>query len=185
MEQRQRPAERAFKQVLSAADPRAVLDAELVVEFVLSESKHGDEVSPGTESHLDEPIPPLEHQPQRPRSRIKTLPRASNDDGDSPPHPLTIHASPAEYILATLPGHARQPHSEDVLPIKRDAEVTIQRKEGIRDPREQLRESQRLSRECRECAVGDDAVGVVPEDVLPRRAQLNRSMQSCGKIPRE
>ncbi|KFY42355.1 hypothetical protein V495_04558 [Pseudogymnoascus sp. VKM F-4514 (FW-929)] len=118
-------------------------------------------------------------------TELVTLPRASNDDGDSPPHALTIHASPAEYILATLPGHARQPQSKDVLPIKRDAEITIQREEGIRDPREQLRESQRLSRECRECAVGDDAVGVVPEDILPRRAQLNRSMQPRREIPRE
>ncbi|KFZ09066.1 hypothetical protein V501_05723 [Pseudogymnoascus sp. VKM F-4519 (FW-2642)] len=170
MKQRQCPTQRALEQILTSSDPGAVFDAELVVQFVLPEPKDGDEISAGAEGHFDEPVPPTQHQPQRAWSRIKRFPRATNNNRNRPPHPLPIHAPLT---------------NKDILPIKRDAEITIQRKETIRNPRKQLRKPQRLRRERRERAMANNPMRMIPKDILPRRAQLHRAMQPRRKIPRE
>ncbi|KFY16524.1 hypothetical protein V492_01268 [Pseudogymnoascus sp. VKM F-4246] len=149
VEQRERPAQRAFEQVLTATNPRASLNTKLVVQLVLPEPKDRHEIGPGAECHLNEPIPPPQHKPQ------------------------------------PLPTHARQAQHENILPIKRDAEIRIQREQGIRDPGKQLRESQRLGGEGGEGAVADDPVRVVPEDVFARWAELTGAVQARGEVAGE
>ncbi|KFY82941.1 hypothetical protein V500_10245 [Pseudogymnoascus sp. VKM F-4518 (FW-2643)] len=185
MKQRQRPPKRALQQILPAPNPRASFNAKLVIQFVLPKPKDRHQIRPRPQRHLNKPIPPPQHQPQRPRPRIKTLPRPANNNRNSPPHALPIHPPPTKDILAALATHARQPQSEDVLAIKGDAEITIEREEGIRDPGKQLREAQRLGGEGGEGAVADDAVGVVAEDVFPGRTKLDGAMEARGEIARE
>ncbi|KFY62769.1 hypothetical protein V496_04399, partial [Pseudogymnoascus sp. VKM F-4515 (FW-2607)] len=185
MKQRQRPPQRALQQILPAPNPRAVLNAKLVVQLVLAEPQHGHQIRPRAQRHLDEAVAPREDEPHGAGARVEGLARAADDDGDCAAHALAVHPPLAEEILAALAAHGGEAEGEDVLAVEGDAEVGVEREEGVCDSREQLREAEGLCGECGEGAVGDDAVRVVAEDVLACWAELGGAVQARGEVARE
>ena len=161
------------------------LRPDLVVQVVLPEGQHGHEVGAGADTQLDEALATLQHEAQGVRASVERLARAADDDGDGAAHTLAVGPAARQEVLARLARHGGQPERERVVAVERDAEVGVQRQQGVGDAWEELGEAEGLGDEGGERPVRDNAVRVVAEDVFAGRGEDLRAVQAGGEVGRE
>ena len=118
---------------LPLMDPRMGIRIQLVVNVILAERQHGDQIRPRTNSKLDKPLAALQHQAQRMGFRVQRLSRAADDDGDGAAHALAVAAAFRQNVLAALARHGGQAHAQGVVAVEGDAEVGVEGEEGVGD----------------------------------------------------
>lgn len=62
---------------------------------------------------------------------VKRFAGAANDNCDGAPHPFTISTPFGEQILARFARHACKSHGEGIIPVKWNAKVRVESKQGV------------------------------------------------------
>jgi hypothetical protein len=169
MEQRHSEPEHLLHHQLRFVHIRMLGRIKLLVEIVFTESKDGYDVGALADGELDETFALLEDEFEGPWLRVERFARAADDDGDGAAHPLAVAATLGENVFAAFARDGGEAHAKSVIAVERDAEVGVEGEEGVGDSWEELLETEGFGGESGEGAVGDDAVGVVAEDVLAVR----------------
>ena len=185
MEQRDSKPQHLLHRQLRPMHKRMSRPIELIIQVVLPETQTRHQIRAAPDRELDESLPSLQNQSQRARHGIQRFPRAADDDGDGAAHTLVVGSAVGEEVLAGLARDGGEAHAEGVVAIQRDAEIGVEGQQGIGDAWEELGEPQGFSGERGESAVGDDAVGVVAEDVLAGWFEFLRAVESGGEVAGE
>ena len=182
MKQRNRKAHRLLHHHLQFIHHRILLAGDLIVQVILAKRQHRHEIGAHADRQLDEALPAVEHELQRPRHRIERLARAADHDRHRAAHALVVQPALREQVLDALAGHGRQAHGERVVAVQRDAEVGVEGEQRVRDAGVQVGEADGLGAEGGEGAVADDPVRVVPEDVFARGGQRGGAVQAHREV---
>ena len=116
------------------------------------------------------------------RLGVEGFPRAAHDDGDGATHAFAVGAAAVEQVFARLARHGGEAHDEGVVAVEGDAEVGVEREEGVCDAGEELGETEGFGGEGGEGPVADDAVRVVAEDVFAGRGQGRGAVEAGGEV---
>jgi len=149
---------------------------ELVVDVVFAEGEDRDEVGAGAYGHLDKALAAVEDELYGTGARIEGFTCAAYDDGDGAAHAFVVITAFGEDVFAGLARYGGHAETKGVFAIDGVAEVGIEGQQGVGDAREELRKAKGFRCKGSEGAMGDDAMWVVAEDVLPSRLQLLGAM---------
>ncbi|RUP49380.1 hypothetical protein BC936DRAFT_142646 [Jimgerdemannia flammicorona] len=132
----------------------------LLIEIIFAKREHGYKTGSISHSELNESEALAQGEVACTRASIERFRGAADDDDDGGTGPLV------ENVLAGCAGDGGAAHGHEIVTVEGEVEVGGQRQKTRLDAREFVGETCGLCREVGEGTHGDDAVGVVAEDIV-------------------
>jgi len=167
---------------LQAVQTRMLLGVELFVDVVFAKCNHRHKVRASFNSQPDEALATVEHETQSAWVGFEGFARPADDDGDGTRHAAAVETAGGEQGGTGLFRDGGDAHPEEIVAVEGDAEVGVEGQEGVGDAREELREAKGFGGEGGKGAVGDDAVGMVAEDVLAGGGEGGGAVETHGEV---